>query len=303
MTERMMSNASGQPRPPRKDRRDQAREQSRLMRDDEHARAKRQRLLRRGGIGGIGGVLLAAATVAALVVANQNTPSYAGPLNMASDGILIGGDGTTVSAAMTPALAAGAKPVATDKSQLSDMVNIDIYVDYMCLLCGQFEATNAAQIASWVTAGNATVELHPLSILDTSSRGNNDSTRAANAAACVANFAPDSFLAVNTALFAKQLAEETGGLTDAQLQSLIEKAGATNPNIAACITKETFVPWVRAASDRALKGPLPNADITKVTGTPTVLVNGASYKGSLSDAKAFEAFVTAQTLATGTGGD
>jgi len=300
VTERMMSNASGQPRPPRKDRRDQARDNAKLMRDEERKRARHRRMLWRGGIGL---TLLAAATVVALVIVNHMAPSGTGPRNMASDGILIGGDGTTVSAATTPALAAGAKPASTDQSRLGDMVNIAIYADYKCGLCGQFEATNGAQIESWVTAGNATVELHPISILDASSLGTNYSTRAANAAACVANYAPDSFLAVNAALFANQPAENSSGLTDAELQSLIVNAGVTNVSIPACITNATFVPWVGAASDRALKGPLPNADIRKVTGTPTVLVNGVSYTGSLRDATAFEAFVLKQAGATDTSGD
>lgn len=294
----MMSNSSGQPRPTKRDRRERAREHARQMREEQTKREKRRTLFWRGGIGL---ALVAVATVVALVIANQTSPSAAGPLNMASDGILLGGDGTTITAATTAALAPGEKPVATDQTALPDMVNIDIYVDYLCPYCGQFEATNAAQISSWVTAGNATVELHPISILDSSSLGSKYSSRAANAAACVANFAPDSFLAVNTALFASQPAENSAGLSNAELQKVIEGAGVTDTRITDCITNETFAVWVTAASERALSGPLPNADIPKVTGTPTVIVNGASYKGSLTDAAAFEAFVTAQTAAAGAG--
>ncbi|MDH6235747.1 thioredoxin domain-containing protein [Cryobacterium sp. CG_9.6] len=288
----MMSNASGQARPAKKDRRKQTRETATGLRDDQKKTATYRRLLWRGGIGV---ALVAAATIVALVIITQSTPSGAGPRNMASDGILIGGDGATVSAANTPALAAAAQPVATDQTQLDDMVNIDIYVDYLCPACGQFDTTNAAQIASWVTAGNATLELHPISIRDTSSLGTNYSTRAANAVACVANFQPDSFLAVNTALFANMPAENSAGLTNSELQNVIETAGAADSNIPECIRNETFSPWVGEASDRALTGPLPNADIAKITGTPTVLVNGTSYRGSLTDRAAFLAFVTAHT--------
>ncbi|WP_051973256.1 thioredoxin domain-containing protein [Cryobacterium sp. MLB-32] len=298
----MMSNASGQPRPTKADRREHAREQAQQMRNEEKKRAQRRRVLWRGGIGL---ALVSVVAVVALVIANQSSPSAAGPLNMASDGILLGGDGTTVTAATTAALAPGAAPVATDQSALTNMVNISIYVDYLCPYCSQFEATNAAQITSWVTAGNATVELHPISILDTSSLGTKYSTRAANAAACVANFDPDSFLTVNTALFANQPAENSTGLSDAEIQNVIEGAGVSDPQIADCITNQTFASWVAAASERALSGPIPHADITKVTGTPTVIVNGVSYQGSLTDATAFEAFVTAQTTAadSSTGGE
>ncbi|MBB5642622.1 thioredoxin domain-containing protein [Cryobacterium roopkundense] len=289
----MTSHASGQPRPTKAERREHAREQARQQRDQEEKRTKRRRVLWRGGIG-LG--LVAVTAVAALLIANQAGPSAAGPLNMSSDGILLGGDGTLITAARTAALAPGAKPVATDQSALTDMVKIAIYVDYLCPLCGQFESTNAAQITSWVTAGNATVELHPISVLDASSLGTKYSTRAANAAACVANFAPNSFLTVNAALLANQPAENSGGLSDAELQQVIEDAGVGDAKIADCIGNQTFATWVAAASDRALSGPLANADIEKITGTPTVLVNQVSYTGSLTDAAAFEAFVTAQTV-------
>ena len=46
-----------------------------------------------------------------------------------------------------------------------------------------------------------------------------------------------------------------------------------------------------ASTARALKGPLPNTEVEKVQGTPTVLVNGQQYSGSLTDADAFSAFV------------
>jgi len=281
---------------PKKDVREHAREQAHQMRQDEKKRARRRRYALRGGIGL---ALITAATAVALVISQQSTSAGTGPLNMASDGILLGGDGGTVTAASTPALTAGAQPVATDQTTLSAKANIAIYIDYLCPYCGQFEATNAAQIATWVTAGTASVELHPISILDTSSLGQKYSTRAANAAACVANYDPNSFLSVNTALFANQPAENTGGMTDAQLQAVIEGAGVNDPKIAPCITERTFGSWVTAASGRALGGPLANADIPKVTGTPTVLVNGASYKGSLTDANAFETFVMTQSGSTG----
>ena len=292
----------GESRIPQKDRREHAREQARQLRTEGKKREHRRRLLWRGGIGL---ALIAAAAVVALVLTQQTAPSGAGPLNMASDGILLGGDGTSVTAATTPALTPGAQPVATDQTALGDTVNISIYIDYLCPYCGQFEATNAAQITQWVTKGNATVEIHPMSILDTSSVGTKYSTRAANAAACVANYDPNSFLTVNTALFANQPAENTAGMTDEQLVSVIEGAGVNDPNIAGCITAGTFTSWVTAASGRALGGPVANADIPKITGTPTVIVNGVSYQGSLEDPKAFDAFVSTQAGAGGSalGGD
>ncbi|TFC16363.1 hypothetical protein E3O19_07370 [Cryobacterium algoritolerans] len=290
----MNSNAYGKPVPPKKDRREQARESARLMREEQHKRDKRKSLFLRGGIGA---GLLAVAAIVVLVIVNSVGPAVGGPANMASDGILLTGNGSVIKATPTKALAADAKPIATDRTALTKTANIAIYVDYLCPYCGQFEATNGAQIASWVTAGNATLEFHPISILDSNSAGSKYSTRAANAAACVANYRPDDFLAVNTALFARQPKENTAGLTDAALASLVKTAGVTDKKVDSCITDRTFASWLGTATKRALAGPLPDADIKKVSGTPTVLVNGVTYKGALDNATTFSDFVTAQVTA------
>ncbi|TFB77276.1 hypothetical protein E3O06_00520 [Cryobacterium glaciale] len=288
---------SGPARPPKKDRREEARETARLMRAEQVKRDTRRRLFLRGGIGI--GLLAVVAIVSLVIVNNVNAPAAPGPANMASDGILLGSDGTTVSAATTTALEADADPVATDQTALADTANIVMYVDYLCPICGNFEKTNGEQITSWVTAGNATVEIHPISILDRLSSGSKYATRAANAAACVANYEPDTFLAFNTAMFADQPAENTTGLTNDELASVAESAGVTSTEVASCITDQTYSDWVEASTQRALAGPIPNSDIDTVEGTPTVLVNGVKYAGSNSDATAFEAFVTEQMTATG----
>lgn len=288
---------SGQARPPKKDRREDARETARLMRAEQVKRDTRRRLFLRGGIGI--GLLAVVAIVTLVIVNNVNAPAAPGPANMASDGILLGSDGTTVSAATTVALEADADPIATDQSALTDTANIVMYVDYLCPICGDFENTNGEQITSWVTAGNATVEIHPISILDRLSSGSKYATRAANAAACVANYEPDTFLAFNTAMFADQPAENTTGLTNDELASVAESAGVTSTEVASCITDETYADWVEASTQRALAGPIPNSDIDTVEGTPTVLVNGVKYAGSNSDAAAFDAFVTKQMTAAG----
>lgn len=298
----MNSTTPGQPRPPRKDQREAAREKARLQLKAAQKKEQRRRWAWRGGITV---VLVAIVAVIAIVIVSNATPGATnGPANMASDGVLLTGDGTTVSVVKTPALTANEKPIATDQTALANTVNIVTYVDYLCPYCGQFETTNGPQITSWLTAGNATLEVHPMSILDSASRGTKYSTRSANAAACVANYEPSKFLDVSTALFANQPKEDTEGLTNAQLTALVKGAGATNSSIPNCISDGTFSAWVAAATTRALDGPLPNSKVPKVEGTPTVLVNGVKYTGALDDASAFQAFVTQQaSAATGSGSE
>ncbi|WP_166785517.1 DsbA family protein [Cryobacterium cryoconiti] len=268
-----------------------ARESARQLREEQQKKEKRNRWLLRGGIGA---GLVAAAVVVALIVVGNTGPAAPGPLNMASDGVLLTGDGTNIVPVETVAVAADEDPIATDPGTLGDTANIVVYADYLCPFCGQFEVTNGEQIAGWVAAGTATLELHPISILDPVSAGSKYPTRAAAALSCVANYEPENVLAMNAALFANQPAENTEGLTNEDLVTLSTNAGVTDEKVATCITENTFTSWVGDATKRALDGPIPNADIEQIKGTPTVLVNGVSYPGALDDPAAFEAFVTAQ---------
>ena len=273
----------------KKQKQDQAREDARLKREEQRLRKRRQRWFVQGAV--VVG-MLAVVAIAAVVVFNVTRPPVPGPLNMLSDGILMSGDGTTATAVTTTALQPSATPVATDPTAHAETVNIVEYIDYQCPYCQQFETTNASQIEQWVSGGIATVEIHPIAILDNSSKGTKYSTRAANAAACVANFDPNNYLKVNDALFTNQPAEGTSGLTDEELKKIVSDAGASGKDVAECISSQTFSSWVAGATKRALAGPLPNStDTSNVQGTPTVLVDGQKYPGALDDATAFSDFV------------
>jgi len=272
----------------KKARREHARELARVEREAAKRRQKRNRLFLQGGIVAI---VLAVAAVVVVVIASSTSVSAVSPKNMASNGILFTGDGTAVSPVATKALEPGADPVASDTSATDAAVNIVTYIDYACPICQTFESANSEQITGWVAQGAATLEIHPISILDRVSLGTKYSSRAANAAVCVANYEPDQYLAVNDALFAGQPEENTSGLDTAALKTLVADAGADSDEVASCIGDKTFADWVTAATDRVTDGELASDTVTEFVGTPTVLVNGELYQGSISDAEAFAAFV------------
>jgi protein-disulfide isomerase len=279
-------------------RREAAREKAKQLREQQRKKDIRNRAIL---ISSLSVVVLAIIVGVTLVIVSTLKPAGPGPANMASDGVVIGQDFV---AQTTPALQAGESPVASTSDP--GVADIRVYLDYMCPYCGQFEATNNEQIGQWVSSGAATVEIHPISILDRGSLGTKYSTRSANAAACVANYSPDQFWQFNTLMFQNQPAENTEGLDDSTIKDLISQAGAQNlDQIDSCIDDGEFKGWVADATSRALQGPLPGTDEEKVTGTPTVLVNGQKYGGSLTDANAFSAFVvqvvgTAESTATPT---
>ncbi|SDK25004.1 Protein-disulfide isomerase [Cryobacterium psychrotolerans] len=290
----MTNGGPGDSRPSKNQRRDAARKKATLLREEQKKKDRRNRVFLQGGIAV---AAIAIVGIIALIIVNSIRPVGPGPANMASDGVLIGEGLTTVK---TPALQPDAKPVASVPDATGTVADIRVYVDYLCPYCGEFELNNSDQIAQWVEAGAATVEIHPISILTSKSAGTQYSLRAANAAACVANSSPNDFYAFNAALFADQPEEGTAGLTDKQIKQVVRSSGVTSSlsKIDTCIDDLTYKSWVLDATDRALTGPIPNASIPKVTGTPTVLVNGKQYLGSLKDPKEFAAFVLQSAGAT-----
>ena len=86
---------------------------------------------------------------------------------------------------------------------------LDTYIDFMCPVCNQFEQVYGAEIEGMVDDGDITLGIHPISILDDQSNGTQFSTRAANAAYCVAVADADASLPFLQAMFENQPAEQT----------------------------------------------------------------------------------------------
>jgi protein-disulfide isomerase len=283
--------------------REHAREQARLFREKQKTKARRRRFFLQGGIG----IAVLAVILVVVMVAVQNNQTAAaapatanGPKNMLSDGILFHGVDGTAKAVTTAAVKAKSKPVATDTSKLTTTANIVEYIDYQCPYCNEFLTTNLAQEEKWVDSGKATLEIHPIAFLDSSSEGNRYSSRAANAAACVANYKPDAFLAVTKTLYANQPAEDTAGMSNSKLLGLVSSSGGTGSKIAGCINGESFKTWVSESTTRVTGGTFVGVAKTpeKFPGTPAVFVNGVPYTGSLTNAATFAAFVNSEKAGT-----
>lgn len=287
-------------RPTRNQARELAREKAREMRIAGSARDKRKRIFVQLGLG-----LAAVAVIGSLaaVILTQFQPAGPGPLNMQSDGIKISSGDIAVP---TQSLPSDASPVATP-ANAPDVADITLFVDYLCPICGQFEAANASVIDDLLARGAATVEIHPIAILTNRSQGTQYSLRAANAAACMANYYPNSFLTFHKALYANQPGEGTPGLTDDQLIGFAQQAGA-GPDIASCINDQEFKDWVKASTERAISGDVAINNLDKkfhgVTGTPTIVINGMQYNPSYDPTLASpfntEEFLRAVVTAAGT---
>jgi protein-disulfide isomerase len=238
--------------------RDAAREEAARIKAEQEAKRRRSRTITIGSV--VGGIVVTVALVIVILTLQPSTSPDALEVQpagaTASGGIVLGTDGVAGGEA-----ASGA-----------DVVTVDIYSDYMCPFCAKLDLALAETLAEMRAAGEIRLVVHPVAILDRLSKDTQYSTRAANAAATVAKYAPESFLEYHNALFENQPEENSEGLDDAKLVEI-----ATDLGMDADVT-DRFVmgemnEWVAAATESASRDGL--------TGTPRVTL-------TLGDGKAQE---------------
>ena len=258
----------------RSEQRNAAREKAREIRE-QHARKERsKKVWVRGGIAAVAAAAIIVVVVTLVSGINaQNNKTTGSPANLTFDsGIKIGAGLKAFTADQTPTADSSVTPVAGKTAP-----NIKIYLDFQCPICNLFEDGNSEQLRSWVETGAATVEYHPVSFLDGRGSPNTYSSRAANAAICVANYSPNNFFDYVDVLFTNQPAEGTPGPENPELISRVKEVGAANQDkIAQCINDKAYATWVSDTTTAALTKKLPGTDIN-MQGTPTILVNGQQY--------------------------
>ncbi|MBA8815635.1 protein-disulfide isomerase [Microbacterium halimionae] len=277
--------------PEARDRRDAVREKAAQV----HAKQSRARKIRFSilAVSAVVVVALVAGGVTWAVVSNASQPQLQ-PQNT-NDGFVITEVSGVAGAAQSvpdPGETEQADDEPTPKvSTAVDEVEIRVYIDYLSTGARDFELANAQQLSTWVSNDVATLTYYPVAMLTAKSNGTKYSLRAASAVACVATYSPEAVFAFNHNVLDKQPAEATDGLSDSDLADIAQASGVTSPKLVrSCIEDEKFVSWARGATDRALEG-IPDTDSETLTGTPTILVNGEPYLGSLTDPKEFSQFV------------
>jgi protein-disulfide isomerase len=269
----------GKGRQSKTERRDAAREQARVLREQQAKRDRRNKIL---GISILSVAVLALVGVFLWVILNQSDdtdalPDYPDtPLSEVTD-------------VPSVALEDGGIPVGAEGvgGTVDDSVaRVDVYLDYMCPACGAFEDANGDNLIALASEGEATVVYHPVSILNRYSNGTGYSTRAAAASALVAQDAPDEFAAFNQQLFAGQPEENSDGLTDEQIADIARDAGVAGTvadAIADGTALDTFGQWVTSATNEVTANEaLFNAQSGSF-GTPTITIDGELWTENWTD--------------------
>lgn len=182
----------------------------------------------------------------------QTTSSLAGGVTQKRDGVVV-----TVGKA-------GAK------------ASIDVYADFLCPICGEFEKTYKTGVEQAINDGKLQVRYHMVPLLNERSDPPGYSLDSANAALAAAD--AGKFLQFHDALFANQPEEGKRGYDKAQLIKLGNDVGITDPAFAQTINAGTYDQQVNAAFQQIENDPKLAQDFGSGQsgfGTPTVTANGA----------------------------
>ncbi len=157
-------------------------------------------------------------------------------------------------------------PAFATASPAAGVPTVDLYEDFQCPICAQFEAALGSTFQDLAAQGKLKLNYHVLNFLDDKT-GAKNSTPAANGAFCAAG--QGKFQEFHNAVFASQVAEGQD-VTDAELGAWATTAGITGDSLATwkkCVADDTYTKYVTSVNEAAFK--IPNFQ-----GTPTVEING-----------------------------
>lgn len=233
-----------------------ARERLAAERKRQEARAKQRRLL---GIV-LGSVVAVAVVVAVTVIVvnemgkrDQQASAYTGPqapLSRESDGsIVMAKQGVTA-------------PV------------LEVFEDFQCPACKSFEESAGKTIKELASEGKVKVVYRPFHLFGQQRdpiKGN--SFRSAAAALCVP---ADKWLSYHDALFEFQPTEGSTGFATEDLVAWGRDVGVTDPGFEKCVTEQEKKAQVESMTKYAL-------ETRKVTGTPSVFLDGRKLEAEIQD--------------------
>ncbi len=157
----------------------------------------------------------------------------------------------------------GANDAGTGIVVGSGPVTVDIYEDYLCPACKRFEETSGATIDQLISDGKVRVVYHPVAYLNRFS-STEYSTRSSAASGCAAE--GGKFTEFGKALFAQQPPENGAQLSNDELINIGVEVGLDRDAFGSCVRDGKYTSWTRHVTDEA--------DRAKVTGTPTIMVDG-----------------------------
>ncbi len=163
---------------------------------------------------------------------------------------------------------------------------LELFEDFQCPICHEFEKASSSTIKRLAAEGKVNVFYYPFWLFKQQTepvRGN--SQRAANAALCAP---PDKWIQYHDVIYKNQPAEGSNGFSNKDLIGWAKNLGFDTPQFEQCVKGNQKQSQLDAMTNYA-------EQTRKVTGTPTVFLNGQSVdlNGTLLNAKKLEQAILA----------
>ena len=143
---------------------------------------------------------------------------------------------------------------------------LDVYEDFQCPICDEFEKANGASVQKLAREGKVRVVYHPFTIFLGEQPAQDNSVRAWAAAQCVP---AGSWMRYHNLLYSNQPDERAqNGFPVSLLLALGRKIGLTSASFTHCVSAQTFAPQAVPFSQQVIKG--------GIDSTPTVKLNGTT---------------------------
>jgi protein-disulfide isomerase len=174
-----------------------------------------------------------------------------------------------------------------------NLPTLEIFFDYHCIFCYQFERINLENMRTLAANHEANVVLHPVAILNRFTPRTHYSTRSVAAAGWIAQYAPEHFLDFHEVIFNNQPQEGGGDLTNEQIAAFAEQAGipaSVTAGIADGTAAQTFGQWAVSLTQEVVVRP-EALNEQGTFGTPAIALNGVRWGGDWSDPTAIPAAI------------
>ena len=163
-----------------------------------------------------------------------------------------------------------AKATGNTLGETNAPVTLEVYADFQCPACGQFDRTTLKEIEDkYVKNGKLKVVFNHYAFIG------DESTRAAEASECAND--QGKFWEYADTLYNNQGGENVGAFSDAKLEGFAQQLGLNMDQFKKCMIGRPHLAKIQTSTQ--------NGTQRGVNSTPTLFINGQLVRGAISLAK------------------
>lgn len=216
----------------------------------------------------VGVLVIIGAIVATIIFSNNNKVPQAVPT----------ADGTVAILGVSD-IPLSIETTAVTVGQTDAPVTLDLYEDFSCPHCADYEAQVGPVINKLIADGDVIVNYHPIRFVT------NYGQAAGSAATCVATEDPANWPVFHAALFANHN-QSTDGWKARDFAKFAESGGVTSTKALDCIKSEIYTDWIMTNTKAAQDNGVTSTPSLFINGKPSELLDGNGLTAAVEAAKA-----------------